>query len=42
MFGKLKASQKRSEADRRGVAGGLADDGVEPRAAAELVRDPRS
>lgn len=41
MTGKFKASQNRSEADRRGVALGLAEEGVPPATVAELVRDPR-
>jgi transcriptional regulator len=41
MTGKFKASQNRNEADRRGVAGGLAAEGVPPGIAAEIVRDPR-
>jgi transcriptional regulator len=41
MTGKFKASQNRNEADRQGVARGLADDGVPPATTAELVRDPR-
>jgi transcriptional regulator len=39
--GKFKASQNRNEADRRGVAAGLAADGVPPEVADEVVRDPR-
>jgi len=42
MSGKFKASQNRSAADRRGVAGGLAADGVPPEVVAEVVRDPRT
>jgi len=41
MTGKFKASQNRSEADRQGVARGLAEDGVAPAALTELARDPR-
>jgi len=41
MTGKFKSSQNRHEADRRGVAAGLAADGVPPGVAAEVVRDPR-
>ena len=41
MTGKFKASQNRNEADRRGVAAGLAADGVPAGTAAEIVRDPR-
>ncbi len=41
MTGKFKAGQNRDDADRRGVAAGLAADGVPPDAAAEIVRDPR-
>lgn len=41
MTGKFKASQNRSEADREGVARGLAEDGVPGATTAELVRDPR-
>lgn len=40
MVGKFKASQNRNEADRAGVAAGLAADGADPAAAAELVRPP--
>jgi transcriptional regulator len=42
MTGKFKASQNRSVGDRRGVARGLAEDGVADPDAAELVREPRS
>jgi transcriptional regulator len=42
MTGKFKASQNRNEADRAGVARGLAADGVPAADAAELVREPRA
>ena len=41
MTAKFKASQNRSEADRQGVARGLAEEGIPGGRAAELVRDPR-
>ena len=41
MTGKFKASQNRSDADREGVARGLAEQGIPGGMAAELVRDPR-
>ena len=40
MVGKFKSSQNRDDADRAGVAAGLAADGVAAEAVAELVRDP--
>ncbi|MBS0393748.1 MAG: FMN-binding negative transcriptional regulator [Proteobacteria bacterium] len=42
MVGKFKASQNRSEADRAGVASGLAAEGLDPALAAEVLRDPRT
>ena len=41
MIGKFKASQNRNAEDRAGVRRGLAEDGVAPEPATELVREPR-
>lgn len=39
--GKFKSSQNRTDAERRGIAAGLAGDGVATEDLARLVRDPR-
>jgi len=41
IVGKFKASQNRNDADRAGVAGGLAASGTDPGAATELLRHPQ-